>query len=386
MSWWSNLFSLGRTPAATSAPSPAKRPAGKQRSQNSSVTALMKHEPSGSGGTAGQHDELDEPTLIELDSGGASPALRRFPRPQPFANLDAPENRRIQLPADLEDRLVQIGGRVRADDLPIPGLSGASIEVATYVDSPNVDIPLVVERIEHDPVLSGEILKIANSAAFGGRAEIESLQLAVVRLGTRRLRDLILSLSIRSSLFRYKNLKSYGEEIWRQTSSVASISRSLALPLRFDPERAQLLGLMKDVGKIPLLLMLRKNLGRDVEHDKALLGRVFFLYHERAGRVMARAWKLSEELCSVAGCHHRFALNGLYPRSAALVSFAHKADLWLTLGRADEFAKLVSAPELDELGVDAESRHELLALARESYVIQHPETIASPDDEPLVAG
>ena len=361
MSWWNTLFGLRRN-AEKSVRSP------------SSTGVALAHQARDS------RADQDEATVIQLEDEAPRGRLRAFPRALPTPNLDAPENRRIQLPPHLEDRLVQFGRIVRAGQLHVPGMSTGSLEIVHKVDRENVELREVVELIERDPVLSGEIIKIANSAAFAGLVEIESVHMAVVRIGSRRLRELVLSLSMRSTLFRYANLHDFADEIWRQASSTAALARAMARTLGFDPDKAQLLGLMHDVGKIPLLLLLKEDLGNDPRLDGALLSKVFFLFHERAGTELARCWNLTEELQSVVGCHHRFTLNPSQPRSAAFVTFAHKTDLWLSLGREVEFHQLAKAPELDLLEVREEVRHELLALARATYVALNPETLPAADE------
>jgi HD-like signal output (HDOD) protein len=134
-----------------------------------------------------------------------------------------------------------------------------------------------------------------------------------------------------------------------------------------EPEHAFLIGLLHDVGKLPLLAMLRKAASKESEVTPALVGRMFRLYHEQAGAALAQAWRMPEELVEVARCHHDFTRNAGHARSAALASLAHQVDLNLSLGFEDEFRALVNGPELDYLGMALDRRPVLLALAQAAY-------------------
>jgi len=99
----------------------------------------------------------------------------------------------------------------------------------------------------------------------------------------------------------------------------------------------------------------------------ALLGRAFYFHHEHAGGEIAKAWKLPEEIASVAGCHHAFEKNEEHGRAAAMVSFAHAVDLQLsTVGSFDSEDRL-GERELDYFGITPENRHAIFALAENAF-------------------
>lgn len=255
-----------------------------------------------------------------------------------------------------------VGRRVEAGDLVLPVLPTTSMAAVDLASRPSAEVAAVVELIAGDPVLSSELLKISNSVLYAGHAKCESLREAVMRIGLRALRSMIFSISMRAVLLRDKALARMAEEIWRQAHSVSLMARGLAPLLGMDRERAFLIGLLHDIGKVALLDTVRQE-AADIELRPALLGRVFYLHHERAGERLARAWKLPDELVSVAGRHHRFDRNAEHGRSAALASLAHALDLGLTLGGPGHLERLLERPELEFLGVEPARRQALLDVA-----------------------
>ncbi|MFW5875008.1 MAG: HDOD domain-containing protein, partial [bacterium] len=55
-----------------------------------------------------------------------------------------------------------------------------------YLDDPEVDFSTIRDTVQYDPGLTANVLKLANSVYFGAAREVNSLQAALVRLGTRR--------------------------------------------------------------------------------------------------------------------------------------------------------------------------------------------------------
>ncbi len=306
---------------------------------------------------------------VEVDEEEEAPVFP--PARVGVRNLDARDHLAVALNDADKKLLFEIGRQVRTQDLKLPPLPTTGLTLLEMVDDPSAEIAEVVEQVSRDPVLAGELLRAASVGRFADRGEIQNLRQAVVRLGMRSLRSQILGGSMRACMFRARKLQAYAEEIWRQARSVAALSRGLARTLDADPERIYLLGLMHDVGKLPLLALLGREARRRDSIRGAILSKAFFFFHEKVGEALARKWELPEEVCSVAGCHHRFQLNTSHARMAAAVSLAHKLDLCLSLGREIEFRGLVVAPEMSFLGLEAEQRPGILARALVTYLQVH---------------
>lgn len=282
-------------------------------------------------------------------------------------HLDADSVRSVALPYRYKQIIERVGQRIEKGQFVLPHLPSTSQAVIDVASRPSVEFNEVVEVLEADPVLTSELLKTANSVMYAGHEPIETLHQAAVRIGLRALRSLVFSLSLRGVILRDKELNRFAEEVWRQAHSIGTIARAIAEPLGFNPERAYLLGLLQDVGKVPLLAMIRNANKEKVEITPALVGRLFHLYHEQAGAALAHKWNLDEELVAVAGCHHQFDQNETHPRSAALARLAHRLELYMSLEEDAEYRSLMDYPEMDFLGLEGDSRQVVIAKARRAY-------------------
>lgn len=70
------------------------------------------------------------------------------------------------------------------------------LELITKLQQQETNLETIIELIQNDPMLSYQLLKVANSVAFSGYQDIESIQQAVVRLGILNLKNWVMVLSM----------------------------------------------------------------------------------------------------------------------------------------------------------------------------------------------
>jgi putative nucleotidyltransferase with HDIG domain len=117
------------------------------------------------------------------------------------------------------------------------------------LDDQQVTVDRVVEAAKLDPATAGLLIELANSALFGSRTRIGTLQQAITRLGFETSRKVVLSAAVRP-LFGPAGSRS----LWQHSLLVADLSEQLAKRSRLiDPQVAYLAGLLHDVGQLALL-------------------------------------------------------------------------------------------------------------------------------------
>ncbi len=142
-----------------------------------------------------------------------------------------------------------------AGDLELPSLPDVAQRIQQAFADNLVTAETVGVIIQSDPVITAKMIMVANSALYGGRAPIESLQQAVVRLGLENTRKLVMTYVVKD-LFDSKTsqMKSHMHAVWKHSQHVASLCRLLAGSLDgFDVEQAQLAGLVHDIGEVAIL-------------------------------------------------------------------------------------------------------------------------------------
>ena len=184
------------------------------------------------------------------------------------------------------------------------------------MDDPDCEVEDVYHLIKTDPILTGRLITLANSALFcAGRNETENLEDAVVRLGMGQVMDMVYALELPKT---FKKCKGFDQvEFWKHSLAVAFITRSLAKKVLSDVsdiEFSFLAGLMHDVGIIVLdniipqeyfNFLTLKDLSSSDKPLEFLEMEEFEIAHPEVGaEFIEKWWALSPKIVSAALAHH----------------------------------------------------------------------------------
>ena len=101
----------------------------------------------------------------------------------------------------------EVRARVRAGSWRVPLLPQVASQVVALAASPVADASRLSALIHRDPSLAGQVLRIANSAAYAPRMPIVSLQQAVARLGLTVINEIAFAASVQSGIFKVPGLR-----------------------------------------------------------------------------------------------------------------------------------------------------------------------------------
>ncbi len=134
----------------------------------------------------------------------------------------------------------------------LPPLPQTVTEIEKAYQNPDVSSKEIAKIVEKDPMVVADLLKLLNSAFYGLRREITSVEQAVSLLGLRSVKDLVINLSVRNML--RTNLDPYGltSESFAKISQFQSMLAE-AWMKKINPkkvERIRLMALLQEIGKI----------------------------------------------------------------------------------------------------------------------------------------
>jgi len=245
----------------------------------------------------------------------------------------------------------------------VPSMPSVVVELRKYLNDPDVSFDKLAQMIEYDPGLTANVLQLANSAYFGWTRTIKTVKQAISRLGTNRIFQMVLCMSV-APIVR-KPIKGYetdGEGLWHHSIATAICAEQLAIALGLtDLEEAFTAGLLHDVGKVVLGTFVEiddrpiKELG-DLDNlsfneaEQMVLG----IDHAEVAAELLKAWNLPEEVVAAARWHHQPHLAGDEYRK--LIDLIHVADfLCLTFGfgvGADGLKYRLDKDANERLGID----------------------------------
>jgi HD-like signal output (HDOD) protein len=174
-----------------------------------------------------------------------------------------------------------------------------------------VNIERIVELISYDKSLAAQCLRMANSALFRRRAEIDSVRGAVLALGLSRIRDVVYSCSL-PKVFASAKQGMAAPTFWRHALGTALVSQHLAQRLAMtNIEKLYLAGLLHDIGILVNSLLFPVEFRGVLESAEAsetplceVELKVLGFTHCESGRILADIWKLPEDISGAIEFHH----------------------------------------------------------------------------------
>ncbi|NNE43110.1 MAG: HDOD domain-containing protein, partial [Gemmatimonadetes bacterium] len=178
-------------------------------------------------------------------------------------------------------------------------------------DSQASDFESVIRK---DQALAAKVLKLANSPFFGLRSKVTSIAQAVVVLGIKTMKSVVVA--AKTSKLLNQQLTPYGYDdagMWKHSISCAAVSRLVAKKAGLGGDVAEELfvaGLLHDVGKTIVAPHIAKfpdefsraytESGDLCATEKELVG----ISHAEVGGRMAKQWHLDGQLQELIGGHH----------------------------------------------------------------------------------
>ena len=176
------------------------------------------------------------------------------------------------------------------------------------------DVLEVIEIFRQDPVLTGKLLKLANSVAFGAPRTIGTVKEAVLRLGTTSVFGLAVSIASRPKLeTRVPAYDLQSGALWRHSLTAALSTGVLTMRLSGRvPPLAFTSALLHDIGKLILGPMITTDLLAGLEHAVEGAGLLPFqaeseilsVHHGEVAGIIAQAWQLPEGIVRGVTHHH----------------------------------------------------------------------------------
>jgi HD-like signal output (HDOD) protein len=213
---------------------------------------------------------------------------------------------------------------VASRGLKVPLLPKVANEVLQATIEASTDAARLGALIHKDPALAGQILRIANSAAYAPSMQIVSLQQAVARLGLVTVREVALAASVQHGVYQIPGFEDELQGLWRRSLAAAGYAKLVARARGMDADGAFLCGLLHRVGA-PVVLQVAvdeaKALRLSMKAADARL-QIFALADDlaaAAGASVGRAWNLPAPVLASMAHHDDPAAAGVHARDVAVV-------------------------------------------------------------------
>ncbi len=218
----------------------------------------------------------------------------------------------------------------KIDDLPV--LPPLAIKILEQAKNPDFSIDELIDLIMMDQVLTAKMVKIVNSVYFGLGRKVESLREALVYLGIKEVKNVVLTTTLMNTFSSGKNSKIL-KSFWQFSFATAVVSKLLAKSIKYkDFERAYLAGLLHDIGEIILIhnfsddyVKVLQTVEQENCNFEQAENKIFGISHTDFGPWLLEQWNFFGEIAHVVARHHR-PETAIYERT--LVAIVHLAGVY----------------------------------------------------------
>lgn len=307
-------------------------------------------------------DALEDTQYIKIRSS----QLVGFAQQQEVSISDNIEVATIEQTPEEYELTVQLLKDITSGNINLPSLPEVALRIQEAFSKENIDAVELARIIQSDPAITAKLIMITNSAFYRGRAKIDTLQQAIVHIGLEATRKQVIIFVVKE-LFSSNSIdiKARMQYLWKHSRRVAAFSRVLAVKSGlFDPEQAQLAGLVHDLGEIAILQYIQDH-DQQYEDDDTLMNAISNLRPQITSMLLSK-WNFTNELITVAEESEDWFRNP--SNDADLCDLILIAQYHSFIGTA-ELKKLPPAfklPAFAKLGLKMDEPAQIMAFVNES--------------------
>ncbi len=210
----------------------------------------------------------------------------------------------------------------RADQLPqIPHVLQ---KVVASLRDEDVALADLADLVHNDPVISANVLRLANSSYYGSSRRVASIHQAITLIGLTAFRNRVIATSLSHTFPRVGGVEL--AEFWRGSILVANLAHIIGQNLEFDREMLFSAGLMHGIGQL-LICLCRTDVARilfdrsvGLEDQRHLELGLLQTSHFEVGMELARRWNFPGSIQTAIG-HYDSPRDDNLPAQVVHVAF-----------------------------------------------------------------
>ncbi len=190
----------------------------------------------------------------------------------------------------------------------LPPLPHVASQALGMIEDPDTTAGKLTALLGQDAALAARVLKIANSAMFSRQREISTINQAIMTIGFKTLKGIIVAATLRQLNRKFGPIE---KMIWENSTCVSVACRILASHLKKPyVEEVFLFGLLHDLGKLVLMRQIPKEYEEVIKLTKngkrfdQIEQETFGFAHPLIGALVAKKWNFSADTCQVILHHH----------------------------------------------------------------------------------
>jgi putative nucleotidyltransferase with HDIG domain len=193
----------------------------------------------------------------------------------------------------------------------LPPFPWVAQRLMATVSKEDVDIHEVGKLIAAEPVFATRVLQLANSPLFALERQVRTISHAIILLGLDRVKAITFTRALQDFVTPALSIKAL-RVCWQNSLVVALLSEKLARAARMDADFAYVAGLLRDIGRLALLVKYPEPYANmlavsgEQKFDLMTMERELFdIDHCEAGAWLLQRLPFPPELAEVISNHHQ---------------------------------------------------------------------------------
>ena len=196
----------------------------------------------------------------------------------------------------------------------MPAFPETLLDLLSTVRDERIGMRAVSSVLQSDPSLASNVLRLANSALYGGGQRCDNVAAAVQRIGLQEVANLANALWLKGAM--PKVLPFYGEQgssFLFHSVSIGMLAQKLAAIIGLSVDGIYTSGLLHDVGKLAVVPTPGEHGAKlKIEHDETELDaerRILGTDHTEIGAELGTRWKFPVMVIQSMRLHHGFPVG-----------------------------------------------------------------------------
>ncbi len=191
----------------------------------------------------------------------------------------------------------------------LPSIPEVASKLINMVSDPNVSFKLIAEEISKDQAMTTNLLKLCNSAYFSKGKEISSVDRAIVTLGLKEVKDIVMVVATKPVLDRFVIGYDLAKgDLWKHGIVVGNMGKNIAIKIgeKMIADVVFTGGIIHNVGKVVLALFVQSTYKEILstvetkqctfsEAEKEIMG----YSHQEVGERILSKWQFPPVLKSI---------------------------------------------------------------------------------------
>jgi len=187
---------------------------------------------------------------------------------------------------------------LKENKINMPALPETANKLMKLSSNPQATFDDYSQIIKNDPLLTMKVIKLANSPLYRGLRDVSDISLALSRIGIEGIKQIILTDSLNSVVFKNQTYKKHIDKIWKDSLITALLASKTATLFNLNPSLIYTIALVHKIGSILIFDIVEEyNKKADFEHflDDEFALRIGRAFNKRLTVKILENWFFTKE-------------------------------------------------------------------------------------------